>query len=227
MQNEKPILFNTEMVKAVLDGRKTQTRRVINRQPSDGWDFETPPVLGSITSPHPKKGKFGVFLRRGIGTKFPEVDLIKCPYGQVGDRLWVRETFVIINIDEEFKDRVSKPAYKASMDMIEKEYGDIKNPRGNRFIDSFKWKPSIHMRREYSRINLEITDIRVERVQDITEEDAIREGAMTLSDPSSTSVWGRGFARACFRKLWESINEKRGYGWDVNPYVWIVEFKVI
>jgi hypothetical protein len=88
---ERPILFSAPMVRALQEGRKTQTRRIANIPL--GWAPEDPPELGRITSPHPKKGRFGVFARRGLGTDFPEADLIPCPYGQPGDRLWVKETF--------------------------------------------------------------------------------------------------------------------------------------
>nr|WP_230938205.1 hypothetical protein [Burkholderia territorii] len=90
---ERPILFSGPMVRAILEGRKTQTRRVIAQQLADGWCFDAPAQFGRITSPHRKKGRFGAFIRHGVGTDFPSFDLIPCPYGMPGDRLWVRETW--------------------------------------------------------------------------------------------------------------------------------------
>jgi hypothetical protein len=164
---ERPIIFNSEMVRAILDGRKTQTRRVIKPQPGD--------------------------IHR---------DLLRinyhCPYGQPGDHLWVRETF---QIDDNYPDMVF---YKAD-DLA----GHI----------STKWNSPIYMPRCDSRITLEITNRRVERVQDITEEDAMAEGVGRIA--------GLGEYRQCFKNLWDSINKKRDYGWDTNPYVWVIEFKRI
>jgi hypothetical protein len=203
-QKEKPILFNTEMVKAVLSGRKTQTRRVIKPQPpsktSNGTPFDS---FQETTLPVSEGYDLTAYMDNPLY-------IGKCPYGQVGDRLWVRETW------QSDKDK-TKFIYKADYSEFFTCDNDI----------LFGWKPSIHMLRRASRINLEIVDIGIERVQDIDDEDSIKEGALFLNDPSSSAIWGRGFGRACFRTLWESINEKRGYGWDVNPWVWVVEFKVI
>ena len=162
----KPILFNTEMVKAVLDGRKTQTRRVIKSN-----------------------------LHWYIGQGFP----LKNPDGQVGDKLWVRETFCIDDQDMIFfkADETFKPI-------------------------ELKWKPSIFMPRKASRITLEITDIRVEGIQDISQADIVKEGIKITDEPKRTL-----YLMNDFFQLWESINKKRGYGWDVNPYVWVVEFKLL
>ncbi|WP_246217573.1 hypothetical protein [Paraburkholderia panacisoli] len=96
------------MVRALLDGSKTQTRRVVTPQPVNGWAFETPPVFGRITSPHPKKDRFGAFIRRGVGTDFPAIDLIPCPYGMPGDRLYVRETHEVNRIG--FEEGPNTPA---------------------------------------------------------------------------------------------------------------------
>jgi hypothetical protein len=219
---EHPILFNTEMVKAVLSGRKTQTRRVIKPQPNNGWDFEAPPVLGNIVSKHPKQGKFGVFLRRGIGTSFPEADVIVSPYGKVGDHLWVRETFYIDNIyyiDVPLSGK-SAPEDDSIYYRSDGECCDQISECCCSEVGKVKWRPSIFMPRWASRITLEIVDIRVERVQNITLEDMLAEGlkAETYLGAALRSDW---------IKLWDSINDKRGFGWGVNPWVWVVEFKMI
>lgn len=170
---ERPILFSAPMVRAILEGRKTMTRRVIKPQRSE-WA-----------------------LVEGCQEK-----ILSCPYGQVGDRLWVKETF---RTDAYIDERVE---YRAT-------------PTVEAQVESYdpmpKWKPSIFMPRKHSRITLEITGIRVERLKDITEEDAIREGINNMG-----SVMRHvGF----FQDLWESINGPDS--WEANPWVWVVEFKRI
>jgi len=185
---ERPILFNTEMVRAVLDGRKTQTRRVITAKKNQT-------VLRSFLS----------------GLLHWEKIMPYCPYGKVGDRLWVRETWAT-------QKGVAGVIYKAD------------NPE--RLIDG-PWSPSIFMPRWASRITLEITDVRVERVQDITPEDAKAEGltpyAIYGGRPHSWTVEDQTFTDPCkaFSRLWDSINAQRGYGWDANPWVWVIEFKPV
>ena len=188
---KRPIIFNTEMVKALIDGRKTQTRRVIKPQPI--W--------------HPKK-RFWSLNQIVKGQSFTwEEDLIPnapikyCPYGKIGDRLWVRETWAI---DE---DEQTVIFYKAT------DHETCGQP----------WKPSIFMPRWASRITLEITDIRIERVQDIKDEQAIFEGCPGII----TTVAHKEACRGWFKHLWDSINAKRGYGWIINPWVWIIVFKVL
>lgn len=235
--NERPILFSTEMVKAILDGRKTQTRRVINKQPldilpmidcaNDGWV--------TLDSKNPNHGS-----------------IIKCRYGQPGDHLWVRETFGVIQYDQTV-------IYKADCD---DEALDIAR-------DYLKWRPSIHMPRWASRLNLEVKSVRAERVQDISEADAFDEGIDTESETYAIAennqnagvsgcgnvVYSRSYypSICCFRNLWDSINAKPkpvlidkkidhyvSYPWETgtrvetykglphyifgNPWVWAVEF---
>ena len=194
---ERPILFSGEMVRAILDGRKTQTRRVVARS------------TGMITLED-----VGVWPVR-LGSD-GENHMILCPYGNPGDRLWVRER---IDLSEKRGEMLDTAVYAAD--------GTV-TP-----LDTWPWKrdflPSIHCPRGLSRIDLEITDVRVERVQYISAEDAEAEGCVCDCDkkwmkpedqdkpcPVSTSV---------FSTLWDSINAKRGYGWDVNPWVWVVKFK--
>lgn len=239
---ERPILFSGAMVRALLAGTKTQTRRVVKPQPANGWAFEAPPVFGRITSPHPKRGKFGAFIRRGLDTDFPETDLIVCPYGMPGDRLWVRESWrpriihscgldacdcesvgVTYRADgawQGFGFQMHRPIPEEWLMPQAAQRGDV---------------PSIHMPRWASRILLEVVSVRVERLQDISEADAQAEGcdqltwngihgtAADLIDWPLKTVnrpWANGYAL-----LWESIN---GDGsWAANPLVWAVEFKVV
>lgn len=187
---ERPILFNSEMVKAILDGRKTQTRRVIK----------------NITIAN---GKYW-YKSRPLDN-YPCFHMLS-PYGKIGDKLWVREKHQFTTgdmaptLEEELLKRLKKP------DVM---YYASDNPR---YRDKDKWRPSIHMPRWASRITLEITDVKVERVRDISNEDAIREGwkqrKNVLPDPY---MW--------FSELWDSINRKRGYGWVNNPWIWVIEFK--
>ncbi|AZM39914.1 hypothetical protein EJP75_16185 [Acinetobacter baumannii] len=206
---ERPILFNTPMVQAILSGQKTQTRRIVNKAPTteinhrlialdNGWNWQVD-QQGIVPTMH-----------REIHN--PMV----CPFGQIGDRLWVRETFRLYDLDEcphaDFPcgcPRNGTPLYKASHDCGDGE----------------KWKPSIHMPRSACRLILEITNIRIERLNDITSEDAKAEGFDYSTHPSAIQMGYAIGAKTNFRVTWEQI-----YGqneWNKNPWVWVVEFKVI
>jgi len=211
--NERPILFSGPMVRAILDGRKTQTRRVVKpcRQFTD-WDCMPSDAYG--VEPHIEPGKFGFLVAGDMGYTDPVV----CPYGQPGDRLWVRETWRPMSFgwNQTCGDcvRVEFAADHANMvrAATEAQY-DATHPDR-----SGSWRPSIHMPRWASRITLEITGVRVERLQDITAIDVDSEGALTqLTEINDVlPLW---------IALWDSINAKRGYGWSVNPWVWVIEFK--
>jgi hypothetical protein len=178
--SEKPILFSGPMIRAILEGRKTMTRRVI--------------------VPQPTAFRFGRPVK-GDGESVRE---LKCPYGQPGDRLWVRETWSRDPSGDSVFYRAGSPGYAGSW--------ITGTP-----VDA--WRPSIFMPRALSRILLEMTAVRVERVQDISEEDAKAEG----------SPWEDCWMsyRQSFEALWNSINASRGYGWDANPWVRAIEFKVL
>jgi len=229
----RPILFNTEMVKAILEGRKTMTRRLIKFGDRDSS------FIQSVTQPN------GVdWVATNWKPRIPIVVNVKCPYGQVGDRLWVRETFVIESTleygigDKDIpKDRPIQhisndydgdyeliPHYRAT----EPEPNIVPPDRDTDFDDTTKWTPSIHMPRWASRITLEIVKIRVERVQDISMADLEKE-SIFLSDYERTLCINLRllYATQKFIKLWDSINAKRGYSWDSNSWVWSIEFKVV
>lgn len=199
---ERGIIFNTEMVKAILDGRKTQTRRIIKSVPAThsfhGW------VTSSIRAKDEGKACWAI----GDSPLLKEPIFLNCPLGKIGDRLYVRETFKAGVCTE------STIVYKATHKPSDLEEG---------WYEEIKWTPSIHMPRRYSRITLEITNIRVERLNDISNDDAKSEGcwygrgggtpdkALTPSDQ--------------FPTLWEEI-----YGdgsWSSNPWVWVIEFKKV
>ena len=189
---ERPIILCTEMVRATLEGRKTKTRRVVRELKyylPKTWDIAVPHNMYAepyLKIPYQPEGDV-------IGGRY------SCPYGQVGDRLWVRETGV-------WDDSKGFVAYKANMPDV-----------------NAKWQSPIFMPRWASRITLEITDIRVERLQEITEEDANKEG-----NPYP-DMGGKGSLPPLwwFKKLWDSINAKRGYSWESNPWVWVISFKRI
>jgi len=181
---ERPILFSGPMVRAILEGRKTQTRRVVKPQPGcDPRDDE-------------------------------HLDMGRCPYGQPGDRLWVREAWHTDERDLEYARAKHEDAMSDSPIYYR---ADPENDNAG-----CTWRPSIHMPRWASRITLEITRVRVERLQEISEKDAIAEGADPYLHPVHPGREGLRHVDG-FRSLWESIN---GPGsWDANPWVWVIEFK--
>jgi len=206
---EHPILMSTPMVQAILDGRKRMTRRIIKKQPP--------------TRQGPLPYGFGYWTHIATLWFFPNVApyiRIKCPYNQIGSKLWVRETFMPCAITGE-----EIYLYKAD--------GELNNPLIE-LMEKQTWKPSIYMPHAASRITLEITDIRVERLQEITEEDAINEGVIKNDLApyygykdylNKQNDYGCGTAVQSFRSLWESIN---GIGsWESNQWVWVISFKRI
>lgn len=204
----RPILLNGDEVRAVLDNRKTQIRRVVKPQPtfSEGvfragldnsdppgwWTWEGDPELPEAAMPSERLGK--------------------CPFGVPGDRLWVRETWFAYTGHGCIQRTCSVTqgschiGYRADM----KDDFDA------------SWRQSNHMPRWASRITQEVTDVRVERVQDITIDDMEREGIRDGEngfDSGDMQFWER------FRELWDSTNAKSGHGWDANDWVWAVSFK--
>lgn len=208
---ERPIIFSAPMVRAILSGAKTQTRRAVKPQPPAGWDrncWFSAPVWGWTAEAVPAQTWHKV----------------RCPFGQPGDRLWVRETWqaIHVSIDPEtgYGDDV-QAAPSTPKDSCNGWWSVVHaatDPQASEHRDDrgFAWRPSIHMPRWASRILLEVVRVRVERLQAINEVDAIAEGA----DPV---IGDHQPYRAGFMRLWESIN---GPGsWDANPWVWVIEFK--
>lgn len=235
---ERPILFSAPMVRAILDGRKSMTRRVVKLSDKDLHD----------DSAYLNGGSAAVALGHGVGrivewreqngqwfglSGYTTVANIDCPYGQVGDRLWVRETFTTDRVYKDSDIVDGDTVYRASMPVSytwPDHLYDLTPP---------KWKPAIHMPRWASRIDLEITGVRVERFQAITPEDAIAEGLVTMPEFNWTAQkpTGRILAetagsppywaspKTAFESLWENIN---GAGsWEANPFVWVVSFRRI
>lgn len=219
MLKERPILFNGDMVRALLDGRKTQTRRVLKSQPPEGCGLIevgtfAPIVIDRKGEQQPGPDTFGAFSEDGEWG-------LKCPYGQPGDRLWVREAFQGPLVDGEEMEK--DPSYFKNMSSYKNPKHCAYRASGNscEYVDPDgeliqRWRPSIYMPRWASRITLEIVSVRVERLQDISNEDAVSEGVGTPLDMRYAALDG-------FKPLWESIN---GTGaWAENPWVWVVEFK--
>ena len=223
---ERPILFSGPMVRAIREGRKTQTRRIIKPQPSEThWDI-IPGYKLLVNGPHNLScGRLGWRFQHCIPQN-PVGDKptwAVCPYGQPGDRLWVRETFRLFNsIDEcscydncSCASKNGRPIYRVDCDTDD------------------KWTPSIHMPRWASRITLEIVSVRVERLQDISEDDAKAEGIHQIAHGRSGYYYSA-FNKepdpknwchpdSAYKELWDSIN---GHGsWNLNPWVWVIEFK--
>ena len=226
---ERGMIFNAEMVRAILDGRKTQTRRIMKVQPSEGFtpmnmslepDYKarwyTPGIVDKDGYLQPaSKEVFGVSN---------ENEGYSCPFGAVGDRIWVRETSGLQVRRDALGGTGEFRVYRAS------------NPDAIRFTTAsgkdypIKWTPSIHMPRWASRITLEITDVRVERLNDISEGGATAEGVppagSLLPDYPGTFLTPKGdfaTAKVAFQRLWESIYGEEN--WQDNPWVWVIEFK--
>ncbi|MEH4799093.1 morphogenetic protein [Atlantibacter hermannii] len=202
---ERGMIFNGEMVRAILDGRKTQTRRIIKLSHESG--MKNPVVRG-------KNGEASY-----VGCRLAAM---LCPFGKPGDRIWVRETFqgplVSEDLFEEYRaypEKFEKPQYceYAADGGTKPEYCDLD--------DNLRhgWLPSIHMPRWASRILLEITDVRVERLASISQEDAAKEGYPANPEPYGGSMdkW------LWFRQLWDSIYPEQSF--SHNPWVWVIEFK--
>jgi len=205
---DRSILFNGEMVRAILDGRKTQTRRVIkfplNKTHSRGNPVK---LLGDWPLSEIGDLKDGVLWYACQSYVDDSISgSVKCPHGKPWDRLWVRETFRPYDGEDDYE--FDEPSIQYLADGGTKGGG-------------IKWKPSIHMPRVASRITLEVAGVRVERVQDISKSDEMAEGRPV---PLGLEESGKQFD-GWFQELWDSINEKRGFGWEKNPWVWVVEFK--
>lgn len=212
----RPIIMSGESVRAILAGRKTQTRRVVKPQPFDAPE------------------RIGVAPLDGGGSGFSDDDgeVWRCPYGAIGDLLWVRETWSVWRMGGYWEprecDEIEGPIDKQSFDENGYELC-FRASEPDAVAD--RWRSPLYMPRWASRLTLRITDVRVERVQDISELDAEREGVER--GPSGRGVYpGTGAAQVMtyrdgYRLAWDALNAKRGYGWDANPWVWALTFEVV
>jgi len=198
---ERPIIMSSELVRAILEGRKTMTRRVIKPQPLKDYTFKGSDGGNSYL---PMDSEY--YWQNGYAIWRPNNKY------QVGDRLWVREAYFIGGI---------KP----------NEWVSYKADARPKELELYVWRPSIFMPRWASRILLEITEVRVERLQEINEDDAKAEGAFLVG-----TVANGGYvfnqketvalsARTAFAFLWDSLNAKRGFSWESNCWVWVISFK--
>lgn len=221
-----PILYNNPMVQALLDKRKTKTRRLLNPQPNNDIWIEK------------SDSSWGYVQKKQIGSNPDRFEIIqnwKCPYGQIGDVLWVRENYKLyINFDNQvyvqFEGRETFDVYnkkEISLNTLQKIVARKLKPN--------EWHscPSIHLYKEFASIFLKITDISVERLQNITEDDAIAEGVQLVSELNDnkkyldyTGNWDYlSDAKDSFISLWQSINGPDS--WEANPWVWVIQFEQI
>ena len=214
--NVKPILFNTEMVRAILDGRKNCTRRIVKGFiPNDAvWGYTAFTPKGCISC----RGTFA----DGYGEKF-----FKPPY-QPGDILYIRETwerFECWNCDGDERGNCPKEPKKSVLD---KTCGCYMYRATDEISGDAKWHPSIHMPKEAARIWLEVTDVRVERLQDITGLSVQKEGIGVEPNEYASKFDFISELFLLFQRLWDSTIKKSDidrYGWDANPWVWVIEFE--
>ncbi|MFR2103904.1 MAG: hypothetical protein ACLS4R_04400 [Roseburia inulinivorans] len=220
----KPILFNTEMVQAILDGRKNCTRRMVKPQPDEKHTYP----LGFVTDSTEKKevGCFGFGINEyGGSIKYAN------PQYQPGDILYVRETwerFECWNCDGDERGNCPKEPKKSVLD---KTCGCYMYRATDEISGDAKWHPSIHMPKEAARIWLKVTNVRVEQLQDITEDGAEAEGVIDNRGfiHSPENEYDRIYtAREHFIEIWDRTIKKSdldSYGWDANPWVWVIEFE--
>lgn len=245
---EKPILFSGPMVRAIQSGQKTMTRRVVKWKPrQDGLNLQATSLqIGDYFTGAPQHGK--VLRSRDGGRWNDKTFPVHCPYGNIGDHLWIRERMRVLEIITSFDNHPdeTKIRVRYEADGAESDWLD--------YPERLKGKPVVGKclsyggYREASRITLEITDVRVERLQSISGADVLSEGINLsplwekegVSYEEANAVWPTSspksesesldqsydaHLRACFKRLWDKLNAKRGYGWNMNPFVWVIEFK--
>lgn len=240
---ERGMIFNSEMVRAILDGRKTQTRRIMKVQPESN---QLGLLLITDSTKHSDIGKYHWAESNATGNHVRS-KLFSSQFGAVGERIWVRETWAILGNEDgcyvDWEDNLCKGdersaarIYRASCEQRPGDYGLWSIPDDAYWKPHTKehkfegaWRPSIHMPRWASRILLEITDVRVERLNAISEEDARAEGiidggCLNCGEPEPCGCANpEPDATDAFAYLWQSI-----YGqdnWNANPWVWVIEFK--
>ena len=233
---ERPILFSGELVRKILSGEKTQTRRVMKPQPGKEWY----PYYGlTEIHGHNSDGELDPSIVKGHGFCQPDgSEGHVCPYGTPGDRLWVREAF---RLPAQYDNTSPSDYLEAPPEPL--HGGAVKYESDDTAVPMPSWmegewgrkRPSIHMPKVLCRIRLRIEEVRVERVQEISYSDAEAEGMYgkyTQGDLDSGEEWWLGTKYGAstidqFRVLWDEINESRGYGWDANPFCWCLTFSLI
>lgn len=230
---ERPIIFSGPMVQAILDDSKSQTRRIVKPQPEWAAEVSTTRVHGPLAFPIGSLGQQCGFPILIDGRR-DGVHHIRNPYGQPGDRLWVRETYSIQSVD-----RYSASVSYAERQSVGKTLADTDGgvdiiplsveeyAQAERLKDPERWRPSIHMPRWASRITLEITEVRVQRLQDITEEDCVAEGVAPEFEVSLSEFVSKKPIEVThylgFKHTWAKINGLES--WENNPWVWALSFR--
>ncbi|HHL3942775.1 TPA: hypothetical protein ACQ7HF_004348 [Klebsiella pneumoniae] len=241
--SERGMIFNAEMVRALLDGRKTQTRRIMKVQPESN---QLGLLLITDSTKHSDIGKYHWAESNATGNHVRS-KLFSSPFGAVGDRIWVRETWATLGNEDgccvdwegnlcKGDERSAARIYRASCEQRPGDYGLWSIPDDAYWKPHTKehkfegaWRPSIHMPRWASRILLEITDVRVERLNAISEEDARAEGiidggCLNCGEPEPCGCANpEPDATDAFAYLWQSIYGQEN--WNANPWVWVIEFK--
>lgn len=223
--SERPIIFSDDMVRGILSGRKTQTRRVVkgDGQQATGW-FKPGEYRQNFQPYEDAVGDRGGHRFKG--------DKIACPYGQPGDLLWVREGCWLYG---QWREKDGGLDYAGRP----KRTFDVDRTQGVRYEDDTKdpiacwggppgwsFRPSIHMPKWAARLWLRVVHVRVERLQEISRKDAAAEGVCIPLEGEYPHWWRRDrWPQKNFASLWDSINAKRGHGWDTNPWVWVVTFE--
>lgn len=239
---ERPILFSGAMVRALLDGSKTQTRRMLKPQPDFSiikaeyqdpslWEFRKRFMMyADDWSGH----EHAMYRKTERGDPDLPVYQHRSPFGEPGDRLWVRETFFAYGgWETRFNAKKGRDEWHfvdmtRECDRVYQYAADhpdlpIATSRHDGVTPAWWKRPAIHMPRHVSRTDLNMTGVRIERLNDCSQEDAEAEGIRFLRDvPDADETLT---PRQLFMCLWDSINEDRGLGWDINPWVWVVEFK--
>ena len=247
---ERPVLFQADMIRAVLAGTKTQTRRVVKPQPAEVGLHEgqetyggrplTPADVGVGPCAWSETGwAYTRAWNDDNGATSCTCRPAGCPYGAPGDRLYVREAFRLPAGDDSMTpvEYVVECEFDSLLDIRYEADGHSRLPDSAVAVDGWgRLRPSIHLPRRLSRLLLEITEVRVERVQEITPSDAADEGVSWTRDGKTlygTEVRDSGGwllakdVRDRFAELWDQINGPRGYGWEADPWAWAVTFEVV
>jgi len=228
---DKSIIFSAESVRAILEGRKTQHRMVVKYQFPGAETVEFgmyhPIGIDKHGIAYPKELQFGAWSDNAD---------IKCPF-EIGQKLWVRETWGIGCRPHPYSGWVDGIEYKADELFIDDDKVSLPlNVIDDRDLEKYEsdgWKSPVHMPRWASRLSLEVTDIRCERLQDINEEDAVAEGITDggclncgCHEPCGCDN-PQPDRRDAYTWLWDTTNAKRGYPWDSNPWAWVIDFKEV
>jgi len=204
---ERPILFSCEMVKAILAGRKTMSRRIIKEQPKSEF-AESPKIYAD--------GKWKWHYEGACQ------DGVKCPYGKKGDRLYVKEAYRLEHAFDD--DKPSEVYYSPVLYLADNSVGNMTPTDGTNGFVYGRYRHARFMPKKFARIWLEITNVRVERLHEITTQDITDEGVMSNKGYRTRGKRWDAFQRIAFQAVWGSIHGQNA--WEINPWVWVVEFKL-